>query len=124
VFAAGLVLAAHLIVLSGGVLLASVARVSVQSAFFWVLLYVPHVVSAFATDSLLCCSFSIVQRSRALRSTLQDYRSGGGFHVARLNTPLRGYCAGNAMVRQIKSWLTVANPYVFTIRRHARPGFR
>ena len=58
-FAAGLVLAAHLIVLSGSVLLGSVARVSVQSAFLWVLLHVPHVVSAFATDSLLCCSFPL-----------------------------------------------------------------
>ena len=58
-FAAGLVLAAHLIVLSGSVLLGSVARVSVQSAFFWVLLHVLHVVSAFATDSLLCCSFPL-----------------------------------------------------------------
>ena len=123
-FAAGLVLAAHLIVLSGSVLLGAVARVSVQSAFFWVLLHVLHVPSAFTTDSLLCCSLSIVQRSRALRSALQDCRSVGGFHAACLNTPPRGYCAGNAMVRQIKSWLAVANPYVFTIRRHARPGFR
>ena len=59
VFAVGLVLAAHPIVLSRSVFLGSVARVSVQSALFWVLLHVLHVVSAFANDSLLCCSFPL-----------------------------------------------------------------
>jgi malonate transporter len=59
VFAVGLVLAAHPMVLSRGVLLGSVARVSVQSAVFWALLQMLHVESAFASDSLLCCSFPL-----------------------------------------------------------------
>jgi malonate transporter and related proteins len=59
VFAVGLVLAAHPILLSRGVFLGSVARVSVQSVLFFALLRVLHVVSPFASDSLLCCSFPL-----------------------------------------------------------------
>jgi malonate transporter and related proteins len=59
VFAVGLVLAAHPVRLSGGVFLGSIARVSVQSALFFALLRVLHVVSPFASDSLLCCSFPL-----------------------------------------------------------------
>jgi predicted permease len=59
VFAVGLVLAAHPVLLSGGVFLGSLARVSVQSVLFSALLHVLHVVSPFASDSLLCCSFPL-----------------------------------------------------------------
>jgi malonate transporter len=59
VFAVGLVLAAHPVLLSGGVFLGSLARVSVQSVVFFALLHVLHVVSPFASDSLLCCSFPL-----------------------------------------------------------------
>ena len=59
VFAVGLVLSAHPVLLTGGVFLGSFARVSVQSALFFALLRVLHVVSPFASDSLLCCSFPL-----------------------------------------------------------------
>jgi len=59
VFAVGLVLAAHPVLLSGGVFLGSLARVSVQSVLFSALLHALHVVSPFASDSLLCCSFPL-----------------------------------------------------------------
>ena len=51
--------AAHPVLLSGGVFLGSLARVSVQSVVFFALLHVLHVVSPFASDSLLCCSFPL-----------------------------------------------------------------
>jgi predicted permease len=59
VFAVGLVLAAHPILISKAVIFGSVARVSIQSALFLVLLRVLHVVSPFANDALLCCSFPL-----------------------------------------------------------------
>jgi len=59
VFAVGLVLAAHPVRLSPGVLLGSLARVTVQSAVLWALLHVLHVVSPFAREALVCCSFPL-----------------------------------------------------------------
>jgi predicted permease len=59
VFAVGLVLAAHPILISKAVIFGSLARVSIQSALFLVLLRVLHVVSPFANDALLCCSFPL-----------------------------------------------------------------
>lgn len=59
VFAVGLVLAAHPILISKAVIYGSLARVSIQSALFLVLLRVLHVVSPFANDALLCCSFPL-----------------------------------------------------------------
>jgi predicted permease len=40
-----------------GVLIGSLARVSVQSALFFGLLHLLHVVSPFAREALVCCSF-------------------------------------------------------------------
>ena len=59
VFAVGLVLAAHPILISKAVIFGSLARVSIQSAMFLALLRILHVVSPFANDSLLCCSFPL-----------------------------------------------------------------
>lgn len=59
VFAVGLVLAAHPILLSSGVFVGSFARVSVQSALFLALLHLLHVDGRFARESLLCCSFPL-----------------------------------------------------------------
>jgi malonate transporter len=59
VFAVGLVLAAHPILISKAVILGSLARVTLQSALFLMLLHFLHVVSPFADDSLLCCSFPL-----------------------------------------------------------------
>jgi len=59
VFAVGLVLAAHPVRVSGGVLAGSIARVSVQSALFFALLHLLHVVSPFAREALVCCSFPL-----------------------------------------------------------------
>ena len=59
VFAVGLVLASHPILISKAVILGSIARVSLQSALFFALLHVLRVVSPFANDSLLCCSFPL-----------------------------------------------------------------
>jgi predicted permease len=59
VFAVGLVLAAHAVRLSPTVLIGSVARVTVQSALFFALLHLLHVVSPFAREALVCCSFPL-----------------------------------------------------------------
>jgi malonate transporter and related proteins len=59
VFAVGLVLAANPVRVSPGVLVGSLARVSVQSALFFVLLHLLHVVSPFAREALVCCSFPL-----------------------------------------------------------------
>jgi predicted permease len=59
VFAVGLVLAAHAVRLSGIVLVGSLARVTIQSAVFFVLLHVLHVLSPFAREALVCCSFPL-----------------------------------------------------------------
>jgi malonate transporter len=59
VFAVGLVLAAHPVRLSPGVFAGSLARITVQSAFLFALLHLLHVVSPFARESLVCCSFPL-----------------------------------------------------------------
>jgi malonate transporter and related proteins len=59
VFAVGLVLASHPILISKAVILGSFARVTLQSALFLALLHVLHIASPFASDSLLCCSFPL-----------------------------------------------------------------
>jgi predicted permease len=59
VFAVGLVLAAHAVRLSPTVSLGSLARVTVQSALLFVLLHLLHVVSPFAREALVCCSFPL-----------------------------------------------------------------
>jgi len=57
VFAVGLVLAAHPVRFSGAVLVGSLARVTVQSAVLFAILHLLHVVSPFAREALVCCSF-------------------------------------------------------------------
>jgi malonate transporter and related proteins len=59
VFAVGLILAAHAVRLSRDVLVGSLARVTVQSAVLFALLHLLHVVSPFARESLVCCSFPL-----------------------------------------------------------------
>jgi malonate transporter and related proteins len=59
VFAVGLVLAAHPIRLSPGVFAGSLARITVQSAVLFALLHLLHVISPFARESLVCCSFPL-----------------------------------------------------------------
>ena len=59
VFAVGLVLAAHPVSLSPGVLVGSLARITVQSAVLFALLHLLHVVSPFARETLVCCSFPL-----------------------------------------------------------------
>lgn len=59
VFAVGLVLAAHPVRLSPGVIAGSLARITVQSAILFVLLQLMHVVSPFAREALVCCSFPL-----------------------------------------------------------------
>jgi predicted permease len=59
VFAVGLVLAAHAVRLSPTVSLGSLARVTVQSALLFALLHLLHVVSPFAREALVCCSFPL-----------------------------------------------------------------
>jgi predicted permease len=58
VFAVGLVLADP-VRLSPSVLLGSIARVSVQSALLFALLRLLRVVSPFAREALVCCSFPL-----------------------------------------------------------------
>ncbi len=59
VFAVGLVLAAHPIRFSPTVLVGTLARVTVQSAVLVALLHLLHVVSPFAREALVCCSFPL-----------------------------------------------------------------
>jgi malonate transporter len=59
VFAVGLVLAAHPVRLSPAVFLGSFARVTVQSAVLFALLHLLHVISPFAREALVCCSFPL-----------------------------------------------------------------
>src|SRR5277367_2521503 len=59
VFAVGLVLASHPVRLSPGVFAGSLARITVQSAALFALLHLLHVISPFARESLVCCSFPL-----------------------------------------------------------------
>lgn len=59
VFAVGLILAAHPIRLSPPVWIGSLARISVQSAVLFALLYLLKVHSPFARETLVCCSFPL-----------------------------------------------------------------
>jgi malonate transporter and related proteins len=59
VFAVGLILAAHPVRFSRAVLVGSLARVTVQSAVLFALLHLLHVVSPFAREALVCCSFPL-----------------------------------------------------------------
>jgi len=59
VFAVGLVLAAHPISLSRAVLFGTLGRITVQSAVLFALLHLLHVVSPFAREALVCCSFPL-----------------------------------------------------------------
>lgn len=59
VFAVGLILAAHPVSLSRTVLFGTLGRVTVQSAVLFALLHVLHVMSPFAREALVCCSFPL-----------------------------------------------------------------
>jgi malonate transporter and related proteins len=59
VFAVGLVLAAHPVRFSLEVLVGSLGRITVQSAVLFGLLRLLHVVSPFARETLVCCSFPL-----------------------------------------------------------------
>lgn len=59
VFSVGLVLAAHPVRLSTGVLAGSLARVAVQAAMLFILLHLLLVQSPFSREALICCSFPL-----------------------------------------------------------------
>ena len=59
VFAVGLVLASNPVRLSPTVFVGSLARVSAQTIVLFALLRTLHVVSPFALEALLCCSFPL-----------------------------------------------------------------
>jgi predicted permease len=59
VFAVGLVLASHPVRLSPGVFAGSLARVTIQSAVLFALLHLLYVISPFAREALVCCSFPL-----------------------------------------------------------------
>jgi predicted permease len=59
VFAVGLTLAAHAFHLSKAVLLATLGRITVQTAVLFALLHLLHVQSPFAREALVCCSFPL-----------------------------------------------------------------
>jgi malonate transporter len=61
VFAVGLVIAANSVRVSTGVVVGSLARVSVQSGLFFALVRLFHVVSPFAREALVCCSFPLAR---------------------------------------------------------------
>ena len=59
VFAVGLILAAHPVSLSRAVFIGTLGRITVQSAVLFALLRLLHVVSPFAREALVCCSFPL-----------------------------------------------------------------
>jgi len=59
VFTVGLTLAAHAFHLSKAVLLATLGRITVQTAVLFALLNLLHVQSPFAREALVCCSFPL-----------------------------------------------------------------
>lgn len=59
VFAVGLVLAAHPFSLSRAVFIGTLGRITVQSAVLFALIHILHVVSPFARETLVCCSFPL-----------------------------------------------------------------
>jgi malonate transporter and related proteins len=59
VFAVGLILAAQPVRLSPGVFAGSLGRITIQSAVLFALLHLLHVVSPFAREALVCCSFPL-----------------------------------------------------------------
>jgi len=59
VFAVGLVLAAHPISLSRAVFIGTLGRITLQSAVLFALIHLLHVVSPFARETLVCCSFPL-----------------------------------------------------------------
>lgn len=59
VFAVGLILAAHPVSLSRAVFIGTLGRITVQSTVLFALLHLLHVVSPFAREALVCCSFPL-----------------------------------------------------------------
>jgi len=59
VFTVGLTLAAHVFQLSKSVILATLGRITVQTAVLFALLKLLHVQSPFAREALVCCSFPL-----------------------------------------------------------------
>jgi predicted permease len=59
VFAVGLTLAAHAFHLTRTVLVATLARITVQTAVLFALLRLLHVQGPFASEALVCCSFPL-----------------------------------------------------------------
>ena len=59
VFAVGLILAAHPVSLSRAVFIGTLGRITVQSTVLFALLHLLHVVSPFARETLVCCSFPL-----------------------------------------------------------------
>jgi predicted permease len=59
VFAVGLVLASHPVRLSPAVFAGSLARITVQTAVLFALLHLLQVISPFAREALVCCSFPL-----------------------------------------------------------------
>ncbi len=59
VFTVGLTLAAHAFHLSRAVVLATLGRITVQTAVLFALLHLLHVQSPFAREALVCCSFPL-----------------------------------------------------------------
>ncbi|MGB2636457.1 MAG: AEC family transporter [Candidatus Acidiferrum sp.] len=59
VFTVGLTLAAHSFHLTKGVMLATLGRITVQTALLFALLRLLHVQSPFAREALVCCSFPL-----------------------------------------------------------------
>jgi malonate transporter len=59
VFTVGLTLAAHAFKLSKAVLLATLGRITVQTAVLFALLHLLHVQSPFEREALVCCSFPL-----------------------------------------------------------------
>jgi malonate transporter len=59
VFTVGLTLAAHVFQLSKSVILATLGRITAQTAVLFALLKLLHVQSPFAREALVCCSFPL-----------------------------------------------------------------
>jgi hypothetical protein len=101
VFAVGLVLAAHPIRFSPAVLVGTLARVTVQSAVLFALLHLLHVVSPFAREALVCCSFPPGHRGRALCIPVQSGRVRSRFDASSLDARFGNYGTGDPVVQPL-----------------------
>src|ERR1700722_18932091 len=85
VFTVGLTLAAHAFSVSKTVVLATLGRITVQTAVLFALLRLLHVESPFAREALVCCSFPLATIVVLARREVQGAGGRIGLRAAALH---------------------------------------